>query len=97
MELKYILVVVLFSVGVGAELCPKECDCDMDNGLNRAMCVDQNIITIDMGVPKEVQVYSLSHNVISGLDNFCFKVSNVPYCLLFNVYFNVIVNTCVLR
>lgn len=80
MELKYILVVVLFSAGVGGELCPKECDCDLDNGLNRAMCVDQNIITIDMGVPKEVQVYSLSHNVISGLDNFCFK--NIGYTSL---------------
>ncbi|CAH0695376.1 unnamed protein product [Spodoptera exigua] len=74
MELKYILVVVLFtSARVGGESCPKQCDCDMDNGLNRAMCVDQNIITIYMGVPKAVQVYSLSHNVISELDNYCFK------------------------
>ncbi|XP_045499458.1 leucine-rich repeat transmembrane neuronal protein 3 [Colias croceus] len=54
-------------------LCPKQCDCDSDNGLNRAICVDQNIISVALGVPKEVQVYSLSRNVISELDNFCFK------------------------
>lgn len=59
---------------VKCDLCPKKCDCDMDNGLNRATCVNQNIINIEVGVPNGVQVYSLSHNVISELDNFCFKV-----------------------
>lgn len=72
MELK-LFIAVLFC-GVTAEFCPKQCDCDLDNGLNRAMCVDQNIIGVDVGVPKEVQVYSLTHNAISELDNFCFKV-----------------------
>ncbi|CAK1540187.1 unnamed protein product [Leptosia nina] len=54
-------------------LCPKQCDCDTENGLNRAICVDQNIVSVAVGVPKEVQVYSLSRNVLSELDNFCFK------------------------
>ncbi|XP_047509228.1 leucine-rich repeat transmembrane neuronal protein 2 [Pieris napi] len=53
--------------------CPKQCDCDTENGLNRASCVDQNIVSVAVGVPKQVQVYSLSRNVISELDNFCFK------------------------
>jgi hypothetical protein len=77
MELTYTAIVLLsvltYSYG---DLCPKKCDCDMNNGLNRAICVDQNIISIDIGVPKAVQVYSISHNVISELDNFCFKVIN---------------------
>lgn len=79
MEFKYLFIIVLFGVCVRGEVCPKQCDCDMDNGLNRAMCVDQNIINIDVGVSKAVQVYSLSHNAISELDNFCFKVQHVSY------------------
>lgn len=74
MELKFIILVVTFS-SVSCDICPKQCDCDLDLGRNRATCVDQNIVSIDVGVPRAVQVYSLSHNVISELDNFCFKVS----------------------
>lgn len=62
------------------DVCPKQCDCDMYDGQNRAVCVDQKLVSIDVGVPKQVQVYSLSRNAISELDNFCFKVS---YVLLF--------------
>lgn len=87
MEWKCFLILMLFSAGVWSEKCPKQCDCDMDNGLNRAVCVDQNIINIEVGVPKAVQVYSLSHNAISELDNFCFKVG---VCIL--LYFIVVSN-----
>lgn len=76
MELnKCILLLFVTLCYVNGDLCPKQCDCDMDNGLNRAVCVDQNIISIEVGVPNAVQVYSLSRNAISELDNFCFKVS----------------------
>lgn len=57
------------------QVCPKQCDCDMMESLYRAECVDQNIVSVNVGVPKEVEVYSLSRNVISELDNYCFKVS----------------------
>lgn len=73
-SLGYILILFLCISSSLCVLCPKQCDCDTDNGLNRATCVDQNIVSVDIGVPKEVQVYSLSRNVISELDNFCFKV-----------------------
>lgn len=73
MALKY-AVPFLFISAVVSELCPKQCDCDLYNGLNRAVCVDQNIININVGVPTAVQVYHLTHNAISELDNFCFKV-----------------------
>lgn len=68
---------VIFATSSSCEgtLCPKQCDCDMTDGLNRATCVDQNIVSVDVGVPKEVQIYSLTRNVISELENFCFKVS----------------------
>lgn len=69
-----IYVILLCVSSVLCDVCPKQCDCDMNDGLNRATCVDQNIIGIDVGVPTPVQVYSLRHNVISELDNFCFKV-----------------------
>uniref|UniRef100_A0A2A4K268 LRRNT domain-containing protein n=1 Tax=Heliothis virescens TaxID=7102 RepID=A0A2A4K268_HELVI len=90
MELKFILMIVLFSAGVSGEVCPKQCDCDMDNGLNRAVCVDQNIISIEVGVPKEVQVYSLSHNVISELDNFCFKDAGYTSLEMLDLSYNLI-------
>lgn len=72
MQLNICFVFIFLNV-VYCDVCPKQCDCDMDEGLNRAKCVDQNIISIDVGVPKAVQVYSLSHNAISELDNYCFK------------------------
>lgn len=79
---------ILFSVYVRCDVCPKQCDCDMDGGLNRAQCVDQSIINIDIGVPKEVEVYSLSHNVISELDNFCFKESGYTSLKLLDLSYN---------
>lgn len=68
------LFLLLSSAGVFAQLCPKQCDCDVDNGLNRATCEGQNIVSVQVGVPDAVQVYSLSRNAISELDNYCFKV-----------------------
>ncbi|XP_049874788.1 leucine-rich repeat-containing protein 38 [Pectinophora gossypiella] len=89
MELQYYVVLVLVC-GASAELCPKQCDCDREDELNRATCVDQNIIGIDVGVPKEVQVYSLSHNAISELDNFCFKESGYSSIQVLDLSYNVI-------
>lgn len=66
--------VLFLSARAFAQLCPKQCDCDVDNGLNRATCEGQNIVSIQVGVPDAVQVYSLSRNAISELDNHCFKV-----------------------
>lgn len=86
MELNIIFILVFCGV-VSSDVCPKQCDCDMDDdGLNRAQCVDQNIISVDVGVPKAVQVYSLSHNAISELDNFCFKVSYCFHDIVFLLY-----------
>ncbi|XP_013197119.2 SLIT and NTRK-like protein 2 isoform X1 [Amyelois transitella] len=83
--------VLLFVLGcVDAELCPKQCDCDSDNGLNRATCVDQNIISIEMGVPKGVQVYVLSHNAITELDNFCFKAIGYTSLQALDLSYNLI-------
>ncbi|KAJ0182385.1 hypothetical protein K1T71_001754 [Dendrolimus kikuchii] len=90
MELKFFMLFVLISERVLGELCPKQCDCDIDNGLNRAMCVDQNIINVDVGVPSAVQVYSLSHNVISELDNYCFKKSGYTNIQILNLAYNLI-------
>ncbi|CAK1602262.1 unnamed protein product [Parnassius mnemosyne] len=71
-------------------LCPKQCDCDMENGLNRATCVDQNIVSVGIDVPREVQVYSLSHNAINELDNFCFKELGYTSIRILNLSYNLI-------
>ncbi|KAI5644950.1 leucine rich repeat domain-containing protein [Phthorimaea operculella] len=90
MELILICLLVFFSEFTSGELCPKECDCDLDNGLNRALCVNQHIISIEVGVPKDVQVYSLSHNSISELDNYCFKESGYTSIQSLDLSYNLI-------
>lgn len=75
MELRIYFLLLIIGVNGNRDLCPKECDCDIENGLNRATCVNQHIVSVDVGVPTAVQVYSLSNNAISELENYCFKVS----------------------
>ncbi|CAH2102275.1 unnamed protein product [Euphydryas editha] len=60
------------------------------DGLNRATCVDQNIVSVDLGVPKEVQVYSLNRNVISELENFCFKEIGYSNLKILDLSYNLI-------
>lgn len=84
-----VLVVCAISY-VSGDLCPKKCDCDMDNGLNRASCVDQNIISVEVGVPSGVQKYIVSHNAISELDNFCFKDAGYLSLEVLNLSYNMI-------
>ncbi|XP_004930073.1 leucine-rich repeat-containing protein 70 isoform X1 [Bombyx mori] len=90
MALRFFIFIAFCISFVLSEFCPKQCDCDMSNGLNRAICVDQNIIDINVGVSKAVQVYSLKHNVISELDNFCFKESGYTALKLLDISYNLI-------
>ncbi|XP_068626675.1 leucine-rich repeat-containing protein 24 [Battus philenor] len=90
MELRNLILFAYIAASMGDKLCPKQCDCDMENGLNRATCVDQNIVSVAVGVPQEVQVYSLSHNVISELDNFCFKELGYTSIQILNLSYNLI-------
>ncbi|VVC93324.1 unnamed protein product [Leptidea sinapis] len=84
-----LLIFFLITVdGSSVGVCPTQCDCDMDNGLNRASCVNQNIVSVGVGVPAEVQVYSLSHNAISELDNFCFKELGYKSIQILNLSYN---------
>lgn len=92
MNLVFIVVLLFsscFEFSFCSDVCPKQCDCDTDKGLNRAVCVDQNIVTVDIGVPKQVQVYSLNNNGITELDNFCFKVK---YILTDDSYLFILMN-----
>ncbi|CAG9796440.1 unnamed protein product [Diatraea saccharalis] len=82
------IVVFCLSYVVGSDFCPKVCDCDMDSGLNRATCIDQNLIGVDVGVPKGVQKYILTHNLISELDNFCFKDAGYLSLEILNLSYN---------
>lgn len=75
--IKLLLLLVFFVISVSAQLCPKQCDCDMKNELNSATCTNQNIVTIDIGVPKQVQMYTLSYNALNELDNYVFKVDHL--------------------
>lgn len=87
MELTTIFILFSF-VFVNADLCPKQCDCDMEQGLNRATCTDQNIVSIEVGVPKQVQIYSLSHNVIIELDNYSFKEIGYTSLVILDLSYN---------
>ncbi|CAH2050677.1 unnamed protein product, partial [Iphiclides podalirius] len=89
-RLRHTFAIHQLEFSVKGAMCPKQCDCDMENGLNRATCVDQNIVSVGVGVPREVQVYSLSHNVISELDNFCFKELGYTSIEVLNLSYNLI-------
>ncbi|XP_013134694.1 PREDICTED: leucine-rich repeat-containing protein 26 [Papilio polytes] len=90
MGLILFIIIAYIAACAGESVCPKQCDCDMENELNRATCVDQNIVSVGVGVPKEVQVYSLSHNVLSELDNFCFKDLGYTSIQILNLSYNLI-------
>ncbi|XP_026319409.1 leucine-rich repeat-containing protein 24 [Hyposmocoma kahamanoa] len=90
MELRIYLVLLIIGVNGSRDLCPKECDCDIENGLNRATCVNQHIVNVDVGVPTAVQVYSLSNNAISELDNYCFKEIGYTSIQILNLSYNLI-------
>ncbi|XP_041975475.1 leucine-rich repeat-containing G-protein coupled receptor 6 [Aricia agestis] len=86
-----IVFIVFVTIGVSCTTyCPKQCDCDIDNGLNRALCDDQNIVSIDVGVSKAVQIYSLRRNLISELQNFCFKEIGYQSLRILDLSHNVI-------
>ncbi|KAM3967833.1 uncharacterized protein ACR2FA_011371 [Aphomia sociella] len=87
----YIIVFFIWLVGsIRGELCPKQCDCVMENGLNRASCNNQNIINVYVGVPKIVQVYSLSYNGITELENYCFKDIGYSSLKILSLSYNLI-------
>ncbi|XP_063616465.1 leucine-rich repeat-containing protein 26 [Cydia splendana] len=88
MAWQYVVVLVFLCGCVCGQLCPRQCDCDVSNGLNRATCEGQNIISMEVGVPSGVQVYSLSHNVISGLENYCFKEAGITSIEVLNLSYN---------
>lgn len=88
MAWKCVAVFIFLCSCVCGQLCPRQCDCDVSNGLNRATCEGQNIISMEVGVPSGVQVYSLSHNVISGLENYCFKEAGITSIEVLNLSYN---------
>ncbi|KAI8438740.1 hypothetical protein MSG28_011150 [Choristoneura fumiferana] len=55
-----------------------------------ASCEGQNIVSVQVGVPDAVQVYSLSRNAISELDNYCFKEAGYSSIEVLNLSYNVI-------
>lgn len=59
--------------------CPSLCECDSFENLRRAKCHNQNIITLEADIPKEVEVIDLSFNQISHLTDQIFLVSYEIY------------------
>lgn len=70
---------------VSSDVCPKNCVCDVERGLNRASCTHQNIINVGVGVSEDVEIYDLNSNSLHQLEDYCFKVFIIIiYIVLFN-------------
>ncbi|XP_077287648.1 uncharacterized protein LOC143912248 [Arctopsyche grandis] len=77
---RLVLLFVWFNQTQCKIVCPRQCHCDLFEELQRAACTNHNIIDINIGVYKYVQIYNLSHNAISKLEDFSFE--NMNYKLI---------------
>uniref|UniRef100_A0A336LQ60 CSON000132 protein n=1 Tax=Culicoides sonorensis TaxID=179676 RepID=A0A336LQ60_CULSO len=55
------------------KFCPLNCICDIFEGLHRADCSDQNLISTFADIPKEVEYLDISRNKISHINDYSFK------------------------
>lgn len=88
------LFLLLFDTVSSADIiCPSLCQCDMTFGLRTARCTGQQINSVEVDFPVEVQHVDLSDNVISSLENYAFSVSDYLYslCLKFKSFFTHII------
>uniref|UniRef100_A0A2M4BIF6 Putative conserved plasma membrane protein n=1 Tax=Anopheles marajoara TaxID=58244 RepID=A0A2M4BIF6_9DIPT len=53
----------------GAEYCPKMCSCDILDGLKRADCSNENLISTHTGIPSGVEILDLSLNMVSSIED----------------------------
>uniref|UniRef100_A0A2M4CGW3 Uncharacterized protein n=1 Tax=Anopheles darlingi TaxID=43151 RepID=A0A2M4CGW3_ANODA len=55
--------------GQDAEYCPKMCSCDILDGLKRADCSNENLISTHTGIPSGVEILDLSLNMVSSIED----------------------------
>uniref|UniRef100_A0A2M3ZDU4 Uncharacterized protein n=1 Tax=Anopheles braziliensis TaxID=58242 RepID=A0A2M3ZDU4_9DIPT len=53
----------------GAEYCPKMCSCDILDGLKRADCSNEHLISTHTGIPSGVEILDLSLNMVSSIED----------------------------
>lgn len=56
--------------------CSALCMCDIHDGMRRTSCNHRFIVDVNLIIPNNVQIYDVSYNSISKLDDFCFRVHN---------------------
>uniref|UniRef100_A0A2M4ACT6 Putative conserved plasma membrane protein n=2 Tax=Anopheles triannulatus TaxID=58253 RepID=A0A2M4ACT6_9DIPT len=55
--------------GQDAEYCPKMCSCDIVDGLKRADCSNEHLISTHTGIPSGVEILDLSLNMVSSIED----------------------------
>ncbi|XP_030759037.1 leucine-rich repeats and immunoglobulin-like domains protein 3 [Sitophilus oryzae] len=76
--------------------CPEYCDCDVYQDLNRAVCQNQNLVTLELGIPEGVRWLDISFNQIKELTDGQFvelhltdlKLLNLSNNKLYDIHFN---------
>ncbi|XP_055548173.1 uncharacterized protein LOC129731849 isoform X2 [Wyeomyia smithii] len=77
--LSYLLVIranVITNNSGQLEVCPKMCTCDMIEGLRRADCSHENLISTHTDVPDSVEILDLSINKISSVEDDDLQIYN---------------------
>ncbi|KAL1489597.1 hypothetical protein ABEB36_013546 [Hypothenemus hampei] len=94
-----VLVFVLFGLS-GTKIveikCPEFCECDIFHNLKRAMCKSKKLVSIELNLPKEVEILDASFNQINHLGDKIFlelglnslKLLNLSHNMVRQIHFN---------
>lgn len=66
---------LIATVSGAVRQCPNYCKCDIFQQLERAVCQDRKLISIDLGIPSQMEILDVSQNHIDKLEDKIFLVS----------------------
>ncbi|XP_049780072.1 uncharacterized protein LOC126176908 isoform X2 [Schistocerca cancellata] len=72
--------------------CPYYCQCYMWENMKAANCVNQNIITVDISIPRQTEALDVSNNFIRRIEDHVFKVLDLSYCDIESIAVNALSN-----
>ncbi|XP_049780061.1 uncharacterized protein LOC126176908 isoform X1 [Schistocerca cancellata] len=65
--------------------CPYYCQCYMWENMKAANCVNQNIITVDISIPRQTEALDVSNNFIRRIEDHVFKKQGITSLKYLNV------------
>ncbi|KAK9506356.1 hypothetical protein O3M35_008309 [Rhynocoris fuscipes] len=89
----HVLSIVLLSTIVSNTegiYCPPYCRCSVTNSLRHVKCKGQNLISVDLDVPRSVQWFEVSYNSISELGDYIFMNLGLENIVILDLNHNAI-------